>query len=84
MKTLSHDQQVTILRPLVEGMSMRSVARATGIARNTIAALLKNVGAHAKNHHDGVVRGVAATTVQADEVWAYCGAKQKNATQPPG
>jgi IS1 family transposase len=82
MKTLSHDRQVTVLQLLVEGMSMRSVSRATGVARNTIAALLKNVGAHAKNHHDRAVRNVAAETVSADEVWGFCGAKDKNATSP--
>jgi IS1 family transposase len=80
MNTLSRDQQTAVVRALVEGNSLRSVSRMTGVARNTIAALLRDLGAHCKNHHDRAVRGVAAKRVQADEAWAFCGVKQKRAT----
>lgn len=56
---------------------MRATSRITGVARNTIADLLRDVGARCKNHHDRFVRGVAAKRVQADEAWAFCGKKQK-------
>src|SRR5215212_1150409 len=77
MNTLSRDEQTAVLRALVEGNSMRATSRITGIARNTIADLLRDVGAHCKNHHDRFVRGIAAKRVQADEAWAFCGKKQK-------
>ena len=80
MNTLSRDQQSAVVRALVEGNSLRSVSRMTGVARNTIAALLRDVGAHCKNHHDRAVRGVTAKRVQADEVWSFCGMKAKRAT----
>ena len=80
MNVLTRDQQTAVLRALVEGNSMRAVARITGVARNTVAALLRDVGAHCKNHHDRFVRGVAAKRVQADEAWSFCGLKEKRAT----
>lgn len=80
MNTLSRDRQAAILRALVEGNSLRATARLTGTSKNTVANLLKIVGAHCKNAHDRHVRGVACTRVQCDEIWAFCGAKEKNAT----
>jgi IS1 family transposase len=77
MNTLSRADQIAVLRALVEGNSMRATSRITGVARNTIADLLRDVGAHCKNHHDRFVREVAAKRVQADEAWAFCGKKQK-------
>jgi len=59
---------------------MRATARITGVARNTVAALLRDVGAHCKNHHDRFVRGVAAKRVQADEAWSFCAKKEKRAS----
>jgi IS1 family transposase len=78
MNVLDRDTQKMVLKMLVEGTSLRSVSRVTGVARNTISELLKNVGAHCKNHHDRFVTNVSAQRVQADEVWSYTQKKQKN------
>jgi hypothetical protein len=43
MNVLSADLQVAVLRALVEGNSLRATARMTGVARNTIASLLRDV-----------------------------------------
>lgn len=75
------NRAVTVLSLLVEGMSMRSVSLVTFVARNTIAALLQNVGAHAKNHHDRFVQNVAVESCELDEIWGFGSAKQKNATK---
>jgi IS1 family transposase len=52
----------------------------TGAAKGTILTLLRNVGAHCKNHHDRTVRNVPAKRVQLDELWAFIGKKQKRVT----
>lgn len=78
MKTLSVGQQAAVIRALVEGNSLRATARLTGVARNTVSNLLRDLGAHCKNHHDRYVRGVASKRIQADEIWAFAGAKEKN------
>jgi hypothetical protein len=56
MNILASDPRAAILRALCEGNSIRVTARPTGTSKNTVAALLKIVGAHCKNHHDRFVR----------------------------
>ncbi|CAN5332805.1 hypothetical protein BH24GEM2_BH24GEM2_13510 [soil metagenome] len=73
MNQLPLKRQAAILRALVEGNSLRATARLTGTSKNTVAKLLKDLGAHCKNHHDRTVRGVSCTRVQCDEIWAFCG-----------
>ena len=52
---LSLDDQTRVLTAFVEGNSMRATSRIAGVARNTISDLLRDVGAHCKNHHDRFV-----------------------------
>lgn len=78
MNTLANDTRAAILRALCEGNSIRATARLTGTSKNTVAGLLKLVGAHCKNHHDRFVRDVACKRVQMDEIWSYCFSKEKN------
>jgi IS1 family transposase len=78
MNVLTPERQTAVIRALVEGNSMRSTARLTGVARNTVSNLLRDLGAHCKNHHDRFVRGLAPERVQMDEIWSFCGMKEKN------
>ena len=57
---------------------MRATCRLTGVAKGTVLALLRDVGAHCKNYHDRFVRGLRAERVQADEIWSFVGAKDRN------
>ncbi len=77
MNTLSTEKQAMILRALVEGNSIRATARMVGVAKRTVSNLLRDVGAHAKNYHDRMVRGVEAKQVQADEIWSFIGKKER-------
>lgn len=83
MNALTRDRQIAVVRALVEGNSLRATARLTGVARNTIAALLRHRGAHCKNHHDRFVRGVTPKLVQVDEIWSFVGMKERNAAKKP-
>lgn len=64
---------------LVEGTSIRSTERITGIHRDTIIRLLENVGKRCLMLQESLVRNVKVQDVQADEIWAYVGMKQKTA-----
>jgi IS1 family transposase len=75
---LDTSKRAQILNMLVEGMSMRSVSRITGVSINTVSKLLIAAGNAAAEYHDNTVRGVAAERVQCDEIWSFVGAKQKN------
>lgn len=44
MNILTADKQAAVLRALVEGNSLRATARMTGVARQTVANLLRDVG----------------------------------------
>lgn len=80
MNTLTQDERIRIVAALVEGNSLRSVSRMTGIARNTITKLLVDLGEACMEYHDIHVRNVRVRHLQCDEIWAYVGAKQKNAS----
>ncbi len=78
MNKLDTKTRAQILNMLVEGSSMRSIARVCDVSFNTIAKLLEDAGAVCDAFHDEQVRGVASKRVQCDEIWSFCYAKQKN------
>jgi IS1 family transposase len=57
---------------------MRAITRVTGVSFNTVTKLLIDAGKACAAYHDEHVRGVKATRIQCDEVWAFCYSKQKN------
>jgi IS1 family transposase len=78
MNKLDIKTRVTILNMLVEGSSMRSISRITGVSINTVTKLLEDSGKACAAYHDVTVRNVKATHVQCDEIWSFCYAKEKN------
>ncbi len=64
---------------MLEGMSIRSVQRLTGLCRQTLADLILLVGENCQRLLEAKVKSVAVKDVQLDEVWSFVGAKQKNA-----
>ena len=75
---LSNDKQAQILNLLVEGSSMRSISRVTGVSINTVTKLLVAAGEACAAFHDQAVRDVPSRKIQCDEVWSFCYAKRKN------
>ena len=82
MNRLSDSRRAAILRCLVEGSSVRSTARITGTAKGTVLKLLVEVGEFCSTYQDMVLRDLPCTRIEADEIWAYVGAKQRNAKKP--
>ena len=78
MNKLTKDKRISILSFLVEGSSMRSVARITGVSINTVAKLLVDAGNACADYHNKAVRNIRARRVQVDEIWSFCYAKEKN------
>jgi IS1 family transposase len=78
MNFLPTSDRVRILSALVEGNSLRSVARMTGFSVNTVMKFVADFGPVCEEWHDANVRGVNAKRVQCDEIWAFCYAKDKN------
>jgi IS1 family transposase len=80
MNKLSMDKKVAVISALVEGCSVRSTVRMTGVAKGTILRLLAEVGTACEEFHNATVRNIPAKRVQIDEIWSFVGAKQKNVT----
>jgi IS1 family transposase len=78
MNKLGIKTRVQIINMLVEGSSMRSIARVADVSFNTVAKLLEDAGHVCDTFHDEKVRGVKAKRIQCDEIWSFTYAKQKN------
>jgi len=78
MNTLTKDERIRVVAALVEGNSIRSTSRMTGVARNTVTKLLVDLGTACMKFHDANVRNVRVRRLQCDEIWSYVGAKAKN------
>ena len=78
MNKRSTAERARILACLCEGNSIRATARLTDVAINTVVKLLIDAGHACANYHDKTVRGITAERIQADEVWSFCGMKQKH------
>ena len=72
MKQLTTARRAQVGRCLVEGNSIRSTVRITGVAKNTIVRLLGELGCACAAYHNRVVRNVSVRRLQCDEIWRIC------------
>ena len=59
-----------VLQLLVEGVSIRSTERITGVEKKTILSLLERVGERCEMLLENLIRNVPVKDVQCDELWA--------------
>jgi len=78
MKQLSTERRVQVVAALVEGNSIASTVRMTGVSKPTVLKLLVDLGTACQKYHDEHVRGLTCKRIQCDEIWAFVLAKQKN------
>src|SRR5437762_626296 len=81
MKRLSMEQKTRVVAALVEGNSIRSTMRMTGVSKNTIIKLLLDLADASAAYHDMNIRNLRVRRLQCDEIWQFVGAKAKN-TRP--
>lgn len=74
---ISMKDATTALGMLLEGMSIRSVERLTGLHRDTIDDLVLTVGDNCKRFFEEKVRNVPAKDVELDELWSFVAMKEK-------
>jgi transposase-like protein/IS1 family transposase len=77
--TLSMDKALMCMRLLVEGNSIRSIERITGVEKSTILSLLETVGQKCETLLDRLIQGVSVKDVQLDELVGFVGMKQRTA-----
>lgn len=75
---LKREKQEQVIAALVEGSSIRSTERMTGVHRDTITRLMIRVGGSCAEMMDASLRGLSCRHVQMDEIWCYVGKKQRH------
>ncbi len=78
MNKLTDEKRAAVIRALVEGSSIRSTVRMTGVAKNTVAKLLVDVGAACSEYQNQSLVNLPCKRLQCDEIWSFCYAKSKN------
>lgn len=81
MNKLTTEKRVAVIKALAEGNSIRATCRLTGAAKDTVTKLLVQVGTACADYQDRTLVNLPCTRIEADEIWAFVGAKQRNATQ---
>jgi transposase-like protein/IS1 family transposase len=74
---LAEDKAISVLQHLVEGCSIRSTSRITGVHIRTILDLLILAGERCERLMETRIKGLRVSEVQCDEQWQYIGMKQK-------
>ena len=78
MNRLTTEKRAQIVGCLVEGNSIRGTVRITGAAKNTVTKLLVDLGAACAEYQSHVLVDLPCKTIECDEMWGFCYAKQKN------
>jgi len=78
MNKLSQQKQVQVIAALVEGNSVNSTVRMTGVHKTTILKLLAELGSRCADYQDRMMRNLKCRRIQCDEIWQFVYAKEKN------
>jgi transposase-like protein/IS1 family transposase len=78
---LPMEKALQVLQLLVEGVSVRSAERITGVEKKTILSLLERVGERCEMLLENLIRNVPVRDVQCDELWAFVQMKEKTKTR---
>lgn len=80
MNTLSLSRRAAVVRCLIDGMSIRATSRVTGTDKDTVSNILCEVGEFVSIYQDHALRNLPCVRIEADEIWAFVGAKEGNKT----
>ena len=78
MNKLTTEKRCAVVSALVEGCSIRSTVRMTGVAKNTVTKLLVDLGQVCSDFQDQTLRNLTCKRLQLDEIWSFCHSKAKN------
>jgi IS1 family transposase len=78
MNKLPSEKRAQVIGMMVEGMSIRAIARLTGISKTTILKLLEDCGEAFSDYQDQAFRNLTCKRLQVDEIWAFNHCKQRN------
>ncbi len=76
MRSLSREQQLSVLNLLCEGNSLRSISRLTGAHRTATMRLMVRAGTMLREFLDRKMRNLDLNHLQCDEIWTFVLKKQ--------
>jgi len=71
------DKALSVIQLLVEGCSIRSIERITGVEKRTILHLLEVVGERCEKLLADRIQNVPVKAIAADEIWGFSYCKEK-------
>lgn len=80
MNRLDTAARSRVISCLIEGCSIRSTVRVTGISKKAVMRLLVDVGTVAAQYQDDVLRNLSTKRLQLDELWTFLFCKKRNVT----
>lgn len=80
MNRLDAKTRTQVLNCLIEGCSIRSTVRMTGVSKKAVSRLLIEAGAVAAEYQDRVMRNLTCRRLQIDELWTFNYCKHRNVT----
>src|SRR4030042_6120664 len=78
MNRLNVEKQTAVIRAIVEGSSIRSTERMTGVHRDTIMRLMVDVGTSCGETLDGMMHNLHCRRIEVDEAWCFVTKKQRH------
>lgn len=78
MNRLSKQKRSQVVAALVEGNSVRSTVRMTGVCKKAVLKLLVDLGKACAEYQDRTLRNLSCKRIQCDEIFSFCYAKDKN------
>jgi IS1 family transposase len=75
---LKSEKQEMVIGGLVEGSSIRSIERMTGVHRDTIMRLMLKIGTTCEDIMDTTMQNLTSKNIEVDEVWSFVGKKQRH------
>jgi len=82
--TSQPERAARAIQCLLEGCSIRSTERLTGLNRNTILRLLEIAGKSCERLLDERLQNLQCRYVQCDEIWSFVGKKQRRVRKEDG
>ena len=74
---ISWEKALLAIQLLLEGNSIRSTERISGLDKNTVMRVLVLAGAKCEKVSGEIIRNVPVKEIQADEIWSFIGKKEK-------
>jgi len=81
MNRLDSQTRAQVISCLIEGCSIRSTVRVTGVAKKTVMRVLVEVGDVCADYQDHMFRNLRSRRLQLDEMWSWIYCKEKNRTE---